>query len=131
MINIIPNFILSCGLVQPSRRTARLPDDNGELDSMEIRALCTQAGMRTEDEVNAAVAEMETSTGNGDGMVSFSEFMFWSVFLLRLCGRSLRLPFVLYSLAGQSSCAYYRSLQCHDSAIVPGHPPPGDLGRDC
>ena len=52
-------------------------DSNGQLDHFELTKLCAQACLTTEEQIKKAVAEMEGSAGNGDGHVSFSEFMNW------------------------------------------------------
>ena len=54
-------------------------DSSGDLDTEEVRLLCERAGLVSDEDVDRVVAEMETPTGNGDHIVTFSEFAKWCV----------------------------------------------------
>ena len=53
-------------------------DEDGMISAIEIKPLCAQLGLDTSRESLAAIIQdMETSQGNNDQEVSFSEFMRW------------------------------------------------------
>ena len=51
-------------------------DHNGTLDRKELRHVCLAVGLNTEEELDQAIAELE-SQGDGDGSVTFGEYLRW------------------------------------------------------